>query len=347
MPKPRSSPSVASSEAPPTGRVQRICTRCQQRLSRGKPLNCSECEKTIQRMERSLESPAVDSSLSRRINSLRGGGEPLPGEVRAFFEPRFGRDFNDVRVHTGPRANEAARSINATAFTLGRDIAFRSGAYRPETTRGRRLLAHELTHVTQQTSPRGPAWIQRECVNGRWRYEYDGCSVPPQVASALGAAHKDNPAGGVDTQFARPDSSRDRPCDRHDECYQTCHNNLAAKRACDRQMYADMMSVCENSQASETVKAECRKYAQIYYNGLIGLAKGAFLERQAAVCACEGESGPSPGLPGGIDVDIPLGWTVPLGENAELRAGVGLFRPMGPDGGGISVGPAAGLTWRF
>lgn len=87
------------------------------------------------------------------IRSLRGGGDPLPATTRTFFEDRFGRDFSDVRVHAGPAADAAARSIDAEAFTLGTDIAFARGNYRPGTDAGSRLLAHELTHVVQQSGP--------------------------------------------------------------------------------------------------------------------------------------------------------------------------------------------------
>ena len=79
-----------------------------------------------------------------------GSGAPLSTEVRAFFEPRFGRDFSHVRVHGGDEASEAARSVDAAALTLGSDIVFGSGRLQPNSDRGRRLLAHELTHVVQQ-----------------------------------------------------------------------------------------------------------------------------------------------------------------------------------------------------
>jgi hypothetical protein len=95
----------------------------------------------------------IDDESEQAINSRTSGGRPLPERTREYFEPRFGRDFGDVRVHTGPQADEAARSIDATAFTLGTDIVFKSGSYRPGTSAGRKLLAHELTHVVQQNGP--------------------------------------------------------------------------------------------------------------------------------------------------------------------------------------------------
>ncbi|HYH84993.1 MAG TPA: DUF4157 domain-containing protein [Pyrinomonadaceae bacterium] len=82
--------------------------------------------------------------------SLTGESSPLPDHVRAFFEPRFGSDFSGVRVHADAHASRSARALNARAYTLGRDIVFGAGEYRPETSSGRNLLAHELAHVVQQ-----------------------------------------------------------------------------------------------------------------------------------------------------------------------------------------------------
>jgi Domain of unknown function (DUF4157) len=80
----------------------------------------------------------------------RGGGSPITDEVRAFFESRMQADFSNVRVHANSEAAEMNRAIAARAFTHGRDIYFGAGEYAPDTTEGKRLLAHELTHVMQQ-----------------------------------------------------------------------------------------------------------------------------------------------------------------------------------------------------
>lgn len=71
--------------------------------------------------------------------------------MRTFMEPRFGRDFSRVRVHTDAKAAESAREVHARAYTVGRDVVFGAGRYEPATTDGRRLIAHELTHVLQQS----------------------------------------------------------------------------------------------------------------------------------------------------------------------------------------------------
>src|SRR5580658_6313201 len=81
---------------------------------------------------------------------LRSSGRPLDAATRAFFEPRFGHDFSKVRLHTDARAAESARAVHALAYTVGQDIAFGEGQYAPGAAEGRRLLAHELTHVVQQ-----------------------------------------------------------------------------------------------------------------------------------------------------------------------------------------------------
>jgi hypothetical protein len=81
-----------------------------------------------------------------------GSGVRLPNAERAFFEPRFGRDLSSVRIHDYPAAADAARAIGARAFAIGSDIAFARGEFRPGSTAGRRLLAHELAHTFQATA---------------------------------------------------------------------------------------------------------------------------------------------------------------------------------------------------
>ena len=93
---------------------------------------------------------ALGTGADSAVAAPQGGGQPLPASERAFFEPRFGVDFGGVRIHQGSRAAEATRSIGARAYTLGRDVVFGRGEYRPESGAGKRLLAHELVHVVQQ-----------------------------------------------------------------------------------------------------------------------------------------------------------------------------------------------------
>ncbi|MEA1867180.1 MAG: DUF4157 domain-containing protein [Thermodesulfobacteriota bacterium] len=104
----------------------------------------------LQTKESSNKSPIVSSNLETNIQLLKTEGTPLPEPVRAFFEPRFGYDFSKVKLHTSTRAAELARTVNAKAFTVGKDVTFGAGQYSPETSGGKKLLAHELTHVVQQ-----------------------------------------------------------------------------------------------------------------------------------------------------------------------------------------------------
>ncbi len=97
------------------------------------------------------ETPEVAPELEEDINYMSGRGHPLPDQVRSFLEPRFGYDFNLVRIHADHRADRLTRSVNALAFTTGHDIYFRSGAYNSTSRDGLHLLAHELTHTVQQT----------------------------------------------------------------------------------------------------------------------------------------------------------------------------------------------------
>lgn len=93
---------------------------------------------------------SVGPATAARIQASRGGGQGLSVPLRRFMEPRFGADFSQVRIHTDARAQQLARSLSARAFTTGGDIFFGAGQYQPDTTEGRELIAHELTHTVQQ-----------------------------------------------------------------------------------------------------------------------------------------------------------------------------------------------------
>jgi hypothetical protein len=109
-------------------------------------------EGTVRRKELSNQTQEVTPDLEARIQGPRGGGQPLDPATRAFMEPRFGHDFSQVRIHTGSRAAKTAQALNARAFTVGRDIVFGAGQYALGASAGQRLLAHELTHVVQQSA---------------------------------------------------------------------------------------------------------------------------------------------------------------------------------------------------
>jgi len=111
----------------------------------------------------------------------QSAGQPLDPATRAFMEPHFGRDFGNVRVHTDGRAAESARILNANAYTLGNDVVFGVGKHQPHTESGKRLFAHELTHVVQQQAGTAAATIQRDCADP------DFCTPYPTPADAASA----------------------------------------------------------------------------------------------------------------------------------------------------------------
>jgi hypothetical protein len=102
------------------------------------------------------------STASSARGALSGPGRPLDVATRAFFEPRLGFDLGMVRVHDDARAADLAQDVGADAYTVGRDVVFGAGRYRPASDSGRTLIAHELAHVVQQQSGRTSARIQRQ-----------------------------------------------------------------------------------------------------------------------------------------------------------------------------------------
>jgi hypothetical protein len=126
--------------APASAAIERKCADCEdqeKKLIQTKPMPSAHAE--------AGGYPGAAASAATRP------GTPLSPELRAFFEPRFGQDFSKVRIHADGEASNAARTVQARAYTYGRDIVFGAGEYAPATAQGKRLLAHELTHVIQQS----------------------------------------------------------------------------------------------------------------------------------------------------------------------------------------------------
>ena len=105
---------------------------------------------TVQTQEQPGQTPQLTREFENQLGGLQGGGQSLAGPIRRSMESRFGHDFSRVQIHTGHTAAGLAASINARAFTLGRDVVFGAGQYAPQSETGQRLIAHELTHSIQQ-----------------------------------------------------------------------------------------------------------------------------------------------------------------------------------------------------
>lgn len=145
--------------------MARIRTRSKVNGKRGGDAHEREAEHTARRVSasRPVTEPAMDRSpvaAPQRVFPDLGPGRPLDPEIRARLEPHVGKSLEAVRVHTGSEAADSARSVDARAFTVGRDIVFGAGRYEPGTREGLSLLAHEATHVAQQAAAGTPA-VQR------------------------------------------------------------------------------------------------------------------------------------------------------------------------------------------
>lgn len=131
-------------------------------FSPGIQRKCSHCLEEEKKAHRK-ESSTADVAPAQTESYLTGlsGGRMLSESERSFFEPRFNADFSQVKIHTDTTAAQSAQSINSLAYTSGNHIVFNTGQYQPETQSGRRLMAHELTHVIQQNGRVQPQIIQR------------------------------------------------------------------------------------------------------------------------------------------------------------------------------------------
>jgi Domain of unknown function (DUF4157) len=128
--------------------------------------NCAACEEET-KVQRKAADPGAPAGTAPPIvnDALRSSGLPLDAATRAHFEPRFGYDLSGVRVHIGGVAEQSAREVNAHAYAVGHDIVFGANQYSPGTSQGQALIAHELTHVLQQTDLKRPLIRRRSATD--------------------------------------------------------------------------------------------------------------------------------------------------------------------------------------
>jgi hypothetical protein len=147
MPDPAATPQRVTQVGPAAG-----VRACSCGSSNGASGECEECKAKAMGLQRSAAGPSHSNTAPPIVHDvLRSPGQPLDAATRSFMEPRFGQDFRRVRVHSDSKAAESARAVNAMAYTVGNDIAFGPGQYALGTDSGLRILAHELTHVVQQS----------------------------------------------------------------------------------------------------------------------------------------------------------------------------------------------------
>jgi hypothetical protein len=138
----------ASRKPAPAGMLQRACA-CGG--NPGPTGECAACRAKRLGLQRAAAAPTQSATVPSIVHQvLASPGRPLEASARAYMEPRFGHDFSQVRVHTDAIADKSARTVNALAYTVGRNVVFQAGRFASHTESGRKLLAHELTHVIQQ-----------------------------------------------------------------------------------------------------------------------------------------------------------------------------------------------------
>jgi hypothetical protein len=126
------------------GFIQKKCKHCEEEREQPKAL-----PSFIQKKQVESAYPA-GNAIADQIESTRGKGSVLPDTIKTFMESRFGIDFSNVRIHSDEYASRLSDEFNAQAFTTGNDIYFNRAKFFPESSAGKHLLAHELTHTIQQ-----------------------------------------------------------------------------------------------------------------------------------------------------------------------------------------------------
>ena len=165
---------------------------------------CDACKKRklLQREARGVEVSSQSASLVEE--TLSGAGQSLDQGTRQFMESRFGHDFSNVKIHHDETAARSATSVSANAYTVGTRIVFNRGKYAPESASGRRLLAHELAHVVQQTQPgpqkqAGDPSLENEAGSVSQRIDQPGSMPSLQHSSAVGIAREAAPTTQTQT----------------------------------------------------------------------------------------------------------------------------------------------------
>jgi hypothetical protein len=171
--------------------LQRTCD-CGEHTGGGE---CEDCKKKkkmpLQRRADGLAAPAIAPPIVHDV--LRSPGQPLDEDTQSQFAAKFRRDFSQVRVHTDEQAAESARAVGALAYTVGNNVVFGAGRYSPANSGGRRLLAHELTHVVQQRHESVPSPQYRlEIGPSQDRYEREADELADRMASGMEASHDED-----------------------------------------------------------------------------------------------------------------------------------------------------------
>jgi|GEM_PF-2880821 hypothetical protein len=199
-------PALSLSARPALQLVQRSCDCGGQAGLSGK---CVECSKNTLRPQRMSGGGAAEGEAAPPLvhQALAQPGSGLDPVVRKKFEAELGHDFSKVRIHDGPLADASARAVGANAYTVGHDIVFRAGLFRPGTAGGAQLLAHELTHTTQQAhAPRSGALRIGPANDVHERQARAAAAPRPAAAAPVPAAPAPAPARMAQRQVVQRDT---------------------------------------------------------------------------------------------------------------------------------------------
>src|SRR5258707_2748065 len=196
-----------------TGLLQRTCA-CGQHTGDGECIDCR------QKREAMLQRAGVNSAPMNAVppivhDVLNSPGQSLDIGTRTFMESRFGYDFSRVRVHTDEQAERSAHSVNALAYTVGRDVVFGTGQYTPETMSGKKLIAHELTHVVQQGNDADNTGTAMRLNSPGDVHEREASTIAADIAGggflsprvAVGSSHADSVVQRQDAGASTPTPS--------------------------------------------------------------------------------------------------------------------------------------------
>ncbi|BCH26324.1 eCIS core domain-containing protein [Mesorhizobium sp. L-8-3] len=302
----------------PAGSAQRKCAECEE--EEGIQRKCAACE-----AEEKIERKPTEAAA----RAVSQGGEPLSPEARAYFEPRFGRDFSGVRIHTGGRAAAAAGAIDARAYTLGSDIAFASGEFDPQRDAGRRLLAHELTHVVQQQRGAAPALRRTVTATSRCPPNVHGAPADPiaeltadDERAQLMALGTSNVLALEALTFADPTFGRSYVSDAYERRFGL---PPAAARGRFRNRFTGRTHATQNEAMREEMLSLSDRFRQLhdFLSGPIRYrcpGTSAFTLPGCASARCGGSIALS--CPGGRQIAIcPTFWTFPLMQTVDQRGG--------------------------
>jgi len=281
--------------SPATDNVNRKCTDCEE-------------EEKLQRKESNGDTVSTAPSIVHDVLNSPAGRSMDEG-TRSFMESRFNYDFSNVKIHDGELAAKSASSINALAYTSGNDIVFNSEQYNPGSDSGKRLLAHELTHVVQQNGmiSRQPAPARQ----GR-RFSHHGVSV--LIRTSCDAADF-----GLDTVEAAFKEALDKIFD--DDCIEItrrraiqsnlrkhgydvrCRNSAQIDGACAESTGFDIPANIMTLGDIAFTDADCGQLASTILHEIIHVTRGRFEEDVSTSCeaSCFGEDG-DPDLCRNIDV---------------------------------------------